>query len=57
MGGRGRGGGRPPYPRGSLSRLAVELAIATRTDPAVWLAADTATINTALEVLEEKANR
>lgn len=35
----------------------MELAIATRTDPAVWLAADTATINTALEVLEEKANR
>lgn len=56
MGGRRRGRGRPPYPRGSLRRLALEIALATRTDPHAWLTADTATINTALELLEERAD-
>jgi len=40
-----------------VTRLAVELALETRTDPAIWRNADTATLNTALEILEDRPDR
>ena len=55
MGARPGTGG--PYPAGSWGRLIVEIAVATHTAPAQWRDEPEEVIYTALEVLEDIADR
>lgn len=51
------GGGRGPYPAGSLTRHLIELALALQMDPDALLDQDTRIINTVTALAEERARR